>query len=235
MTIRVRNLEVKIDKFTLGELNFELENGYIYALVGNNGSGKTTLLHTLLGTEDIERGEIEFDNLKFPKDQEEMKKKYAYVPDEIFFTAKVEKVVDALEVLDSRFSAKKCYELLEKFEVDLKTNVNKLSTGNKKKLIFSIGMALESDILVLDEPTANVDICGKKIMLDLIREYLTENKIVIFSTHIPSEVTQLADYILVMDKGKLILKEDIVSLEQNNLDNMGNIRKIDDIILDLLK
>lgn len=236
MSIKVENLVVKRDKFELGPIDFELENGYVYALIGNNGAGKTTLINSILGTLDIESGEIYYDNFSFSKNQEEIKGEYAYVPDECFYTARVSRVAEAIATLDERFSKKKCYELLDLFEIDIDQKVKKLSKGNVKKLLFAIGLSFDCRVLVLDEPTANVDLKGKDIMMNLLRDYIqNENKIIIFSTHIVGEVSKIADYILLLDKGKLILKEDVVTLENKYKNIENNINSIEDIVLNLLK
>lgn len=232
MNIKVDNLEVKRDNFTLGPINVELEEGYVYALIGNNGAGKTTLIQSILGGLDISGGNVYYGHLGFEKNYDEIKSLYAYMPDECYFGSKVYKIVRAIDTLDERFSLEKCSAILDHFKIDANKKIKDLSQGNIKKLLFAIAMSFDCKVLVLDEPTANVDPKSKEYMLNMLRDFMADDKIIIFSTHIVSEVSSIADYILLLNNGQLTLKENIVDLQEKYSEE--NLETIEKIVLRLL-
>lgn len=234
MKIKIDNLVVERNGFKLGEIKEELEPGYVYALVGNNGAGKTTFIQSILGGLEISGGNVFYGELGFRKNYEEIKSLYAYVPDDCYFTSRVYRIVDAIATLDSRFSKNRCNELLELFQIDITKKMKELSKGSVKKFLFSLGLSFDSKVLVLDEPTANVDPKSKEMMLEILRDYMADDKIIIFSTHIISEVSSIADYVMLLNNGKLILKEDIVTLQENNKDANNKIQPIEKIVLSML-
>ena len=233
MNILIDNLVVKRGNFKLA-VNTQLERGYVYALIGNNGAGKTTLLQSILGGLDVESGNVFYGELGFEHNYEEIKSLYAYMPDECYFMTKIYKIINSISELDKRFSLKRCKELLEKFQINIDKKVKDLSQGSRKKLMFCIALSFDCKVLILDEPTANVDPKSKEMMLTILRDFMDENKTIIFSTHIVSEIDKIADYVLLLKDGKLILKENIVDLQENNRDENSNIQTLEKIILQLL-
>ena len=234
MNINIKNLEVSRGSFNL-KINETFEEGYIYALVGNNGSGKTTLLESILGAIEINSGNIFYNELGFKNNYEEIKSKYAYVADDCLFNDyPIIKIITALSNLDKRFDIEKCLKILKKFEINENSKTSNLSKGNLKKFQFAVGISTNAEILILDEPTANVDPKSKKLMLNMLRDFMNDEKIIIFSTHIISEVSKIADYIVLLDKGHIILKEDTVSLQEKYSDDGKNLVDVETIVLKML-
>ena len=232
MVIKLNNLEVKKGSFKLGAINYTFDNGYVYAITGNSGSGKTLLLQSILGSIDIKKEMVLYNDLNFYENEVEIKSKYSYVADNPLFSDKlsVETIISKISKLDSRFNKQKCYEYLKKYNIYKHKKIYELSQGERKILLFGIGIFTDSQVLVLDNPLAGVGLIAKRDMLSLIREYMEENKITIIVTEDPSVIQNLADYILVLKDGQIVVDEDVVELQ----DRYRN-KNIEEILISILK
>lgn len=232
MVIKLNNLEVKKGSFKLGAINYTFDNGYVYAITGNSGSGKTLLLQSILGSIDIKKEMVLYNDLNFYENEIEIKSKYSYVADNPLFSDKlsVETIISKISKLDSRFNKQKCYEYLKKYNIYKHKKIYELSQGERKILLFGIGIFTDSQVLVLDNPLAGVGLIAKRDMLSLIREYMEENKITIVVTEDPSVIQNLADYILVLKDGQIVIDEDVVELQ----DRYRN-KNIEEILISILK
>ena len=230
--IKVNNLQINKKSFQLGPIDLEIEDGYVYAITGNSGSGKTLFLQTLLGAISSYNNAISYNNLNFQQNAVEIKKLYSYVADKPLFsdTLQVNEVLYKISKLDERFDLEKCFEFLNKQKIILHNKIYELSQGEKKILLFSIGYFTMSRILVLDNPFSGVGLIAKKEILNLLRDYMDENKMIILVTEDPLVIKSLADYIIVLENGRINTKEDIVELQER-----FNTTDIENVLLSIMK
>ena len=229
--IKVNNLQINKKSFQLGPIDLELEGGYVYAITGNSGSGKTLFLQTLLGAISSDKNAISYNNLNFQQNAVEIKKLYSYVADKPLFsdTLQVNEVLYKISKLDERFNIDKCFEFLNKQKIVLHSKIYELSQGEKKILLFAIGYFTKSSMLVLDNPFSGIGLIAKKEILNL-RDYIDENKMIILITEDPLVIKSLADYIIVLENGRINTKEDIVELQER-----FNTTDIENILLSIMK
>jgi len=230
--IKVNNLLINKGTFQLGPIDLELEKGYVYAITGNSGSGKTLFLQTLLGGLSSEKNVITYDNLNFHENEVDIKNLYSYVADKPLFSdsLRVDEVLYKIYKLDERFNLEKCFEFLSKHKVYRHKKIYELSQGEKKLLLFSIGIYTKSKLLVLDNPFSGVGLIARKEMIALLREYMDEDKTIIIVTEEPYVIQNLVDYIIVFENGQVTSKEDVVELQERFETN-----DIERILLSLLK
>ena len=230
--IKVNNLKINKKFFQLGPIDLELEGGYVYAITGNSGSGKTLFLQTLLGAISSDNNAISYNKLNFQQNAVEIKKLYSYVADKPLFsdTLQVNEVLYKISKLDERFDLEKCFEFLNKQKMVLHNKIYELSEGEKKILLFSIGYFTMSRILVLDNPFSGVGLIAKKEILNLLRDYIDENKMIILVTEDPLVIKSLADYVIVLENGRINTKEDIVELQER-----FNTTDVENILLSIMK
>ena len=230
--IKVNKLLINKRTFQLGPIDLEFEEGYVYAITGNSGSGKTLFLQTLLGGLSSEKNVITYDNLNFHENEVDIKNLYSYVADKPLFSdsLRVYEVLYKIYKLDERFNLEKCFEFLSKHKVYRHKKIYELSQGERKILLFSIGIYTKSKLLILDNPFSGVGLIARKEMIALLREYMDEDKIIIIVTEEPYVIQNLADYIIVLKNGQVTSKEDVVELQERFETN-----DIERILLTLLK
>ena len=230
--IKVNKLLINKRTFQLGPIDLELEEGYVYAITGNSGSGKTLFLQTLLGGLSSGENVITYDNLNFHENEVDIKNLYSYVADKPLFSdsLRVDEVLYKIYKLDVRFNLEKCFEFLSKHKVYRHKKIYELSQGERKILLFSIGIYTKSKLLVLDNPFSGVGLIARKEMIALLREYMDEDKTIIIVTEEPYVIQNLADYIIVFENGQITSKEDVIELQERFKTN-----DIDRILLSLLK
>jgi ABC-2 type transport system ATP-binding protein len=204
--LEVQNLCKSYTDFKLDSVSFTLPAGYIMGFVGQNGAGKTTTIRCILNMAKRESGEIKIFGLDNIRDELAVKQELAAVFDEIFFvdTWRIREVEKAIRGFYSQWDSKQYSEYLKKFELPPDKQVNELSRGMKMKLMLAVAMSHGAKLLILDEPTSGLDPVARDELLDILRGYIADGeKSVFFSTHITSDLERIADFITLIDHGKI--------------------------------
>ena len=208
MGVKVEQYKKKRNGFILGEINFDLPEGYILGVVGRNGSGKSTLFQCMLFGECLDGGGILINGKEAGKDEEERReyrKQCAFVMEDCPFTATMnaKEIGEVYGPFYKDFDEKRYQELLKRLEVPEKQRVKKLSAGTKLKLQMAFAFSYDSKVLFLDEPTASLDSFARKDLYTLMGEYMESGKRnIIWTTHLTEELDRMADYILFLEKGQ---------------------------------
>lgn len=196
--------------FKLYGVNFTLEKGYIMGLLGLNGAGKSTLMNLLMGIFTPEAGSVTFHGKEVSERRNEVLQKIACVSDKMEFLRyrTLSENVDLFGVLYDDFDRHKWENYMELFgfdEEDWNHLYDDLSTGEKRKFQLAFVLSYEPELLLLDEPTANLDPHARVEWMELVQKQVAEKEIsVIVSTHLTSDLDGIADYILVLHQGKQI-------------------------------
>ncbi len=210
-------LEIKEVKKSYGEFQLDcslnVEKGRITGLVGENGAGKSTLFKAMLGLISYDGGEIKIMG-KTPEElNEKDKEELGVVLAEAGFSGylKGKDVEAVLARLYPRFEAEKFHQMCERYQIPLDKFIKEYSTGMKAKLNLIIALTHQAEFLMLDEPTAGLDVGAREAMLDVLREYMEEEpeRSILISSHISSDLEHLCDDIYVIHKGKIILHEEM--------------------------
>lgn len=197
-------------------LNANFEKGHIYGLLGKNGAGKTTLLKCITGLLNLKKGEIEILGNNPRKRSPQILREIFFFPESFYlphFTA--EKYYKLFKDFYPRFDEKYFLSLCSDFEVPLNQNLRTLSFGQKKKFFLAFGLATFAKIILLDEPTNGLDIPSKVVVRKKLAESLTEEQIVIISTHQVRDLSQLFDSIIILHSGKIIFNNSIEFMNKN--------------------
>ena len=211
MGVKVEQFSKKRSTFTLREVNFELEEGYILGVVGRNGSGKSTLFQSMLFGDCKDGGIIRINGKNGGTDGEERvdyRRQCAFVLEAFPFTDTVtaKDIGDIYGPFYKDFNKEKYRELLEKLEIPFKKRMRKLSTGMKLKVQMAFAFSYDSKVMFLDEPTASLDSFARKDLYQLIGEYMESgNRNIIWTTHLTEELDRMADYLLILEKGKQVV------------------------------
>lgn len=206
MAVEVMSLYKSFGKNkVLEDVNFSLDEGKIYALVGRNGSGKTTLLKIMADIYQKDLGKINIFGKSFKEDKHIIEN-IAYLPDrfDYFDYSSVEKMLGYYEVIYPNFDKRFVLKELEKNNIDIKKNLKSFSKGYKNLIGLLAVIATNAKIVLLDEILDGMDVLNKEIILSYILDLRDFGRIVLASSHELEELAKIADETLYLSKdGKL--------------------------------
>jgi ABC-2 type transport system ATP-binding protein len=193
-------------------VNLTVKRGEIFGFLGPNGAGKSTTQRTLLGFLRPTSGRAEVLGLDVATHTVEIHRSIGNLPSEF----SLEDRMTALELLrfyaalrgSGEASLRRAHELAERLEADLNVPMRRLSRGNKQKIGIIQAFFHEPPLILLDEPTGGLDPLMQEVFLSLLREARERGQTVFFSSHILSEIEQVADRVGIIRSGELVAVED---------------------------
>lgn len=203
----IRSVKKSFSNFILNDISFSLPKGFIMGLIGSNGAGKTTTIKLILNMLEKEQGKIEIFGCDNVKNEKEVKQHIGVVFDSNFFvdTWTVKETEKAISVFYDEWSHKIFREMLEKFGLTNNIKIGELSRGMQIKLMLACAFSHNAKLLILDEPTSGLDAATRNEFLEILQDYIKDGeRSVLFSTHITTDLEQVADYITYLERGKLI-------------------------------
>jgi ABC-2 type transport system ATP-binding protein len=186
-----------------------VEAGHIYGLLGRNGAGKSTLLKLIAGLVFPVSGKSGGAGLNPSKRQPSFLQKIFLIPEEIETPdVDVMRFADDYAPFYPNFDKEQFLQLLQDFDVPLRS-LKQMSYGQKKKTWIALGIAANTQLLILDEPTNGLDIPSKRQFRKMMAASLTDERCVIISTHQVRDLDSLIDNIIIVDEGELIVNASI--------------------------
>jgi len=210
MSLIIKNLNKNFKEHkVLNNISIELKKSEITGLLGINGAGKSTLMRILAGYYDNWDGEISINGIDFKKELNKAQKITGYLPENnpLYKEMYVE---EYLEFITSLYNIKSdnFYEIIE--QTGLKNVLNKkietLSKGFKQRIGIASSIIHNPELILMDEPTSGLDPIQLNEIRNLIKK-ISENKIILFSSHILQEIDLICDKIIIIDNGEIILNE----------------------------
>ncbi len=216
--LEVRNLSKQYRGFMLDKVSFTLPKGYIMGYVGPNGAGKSTTLGLITQTRRMEGGEVLLGGKRYEEDPVLYKEKIGYVSSISYFPPNM-KIKDASLLLKQfypTFSKEKFYHLTRGWNLPEKKKFSAFSTGMMVKLMFAAALSRETRLLILDEATNGLDVLFREEILNLLQHYIEDGeRSVLFATHIIDDLEQIADYIVMVEDGRVLLQDTKEGLTEN--------------------
>ncbi len=209
--IEISNLTVDFGNFKLDNINLNIRKGCVTGLVGRNGAGKSTLIKALMRQINADSGSILYNGKKFCEHETEILNSIACVFDTPHFNTflKPKRIFKLYANMYEKFDKELYYKLMLKFNLPDKLRFSKFSYGMQRKYCLILALCQGADILILDEPTSGVDPFDRSEVVSLIQDYLmNEEHTVLFSTHITEDLDKIADYIVMMENGRITLDEE---------------------------
>ncbi|GIO23266.1 ATP-binding cassette domain-containing protein [Oceanobacillus sp. J11TS1] len=199
--IKLNGVEKKYGrKSILNGVTFEAEKGQITCLIGINGAGKTTILQSIMGLTPYKKGEITIDGEKLsPKVME----KITYIPDAMTLLPKM-RIKDAFQFMRDfyqNWNDERAKEILAFFKLKEEERISQLSKGNTAKVNLLMGLAMDADYILMDEPFSGIDIFSREQIADVFSSHLVEDRGVIITTHEISDIEHLIDKAVLLDNG----------------------------------
>lgn len=192
-------------KQILKDVSFTAEKGQITCLIGLNGAGKTTILKSIMGLTPITSGQILVDGEKVtPK----LYEKITYIPDRLTMIPSytIAQAFDFMKDFYIAWNEERANELLHFFKLDKDERISTLSKGNSMKVNMLLGLALDVDYLLMDEPFSGIDIFSREQIAEVFTSHLIEGRGVIITTHEIQDIEHLIDKAVLIGNG-VVLKE----------------------------
>lgn len=208
--IRLDNVMKEYDNFRL-ECSMEVLSGQVTGLIGRNGAGKSTAFKTMLGLITIDGGTVTIFGKAVKDLTAQDREKIGVVLADSGFSGylSINDLIPVMDTLYTDFSRKKFLADCERLKLPLKKKIKDFSTGMKRKLQILAAVSHNAKLLVLDEPTAGLDVVARDELLNLLREYMeTGERSIVISSHISSDLEGICDDVYMIENGKIILHED---------------------------
>lgn len=202
------------DQKGLFDVSIKVEKGQIFGFLGPNGAGKSTTIRHLMGYMEPQKGQAKINGYDCWSESEKIHRILGYVPGEIAFVEGMS-AIDFLNLMSgmrNTNSTLRRQELIERFDLDIKVPIRKMSKGMKQKLAIISAFMHDPDVIILDEPSSGLDPLMQKAFVDLLHEEKNKGKTILISSHIFSELEDTADVIAIIRKGRIIKIQDVHSL-----------------------
>lgn len=209
--IEVKDLDKNYKGFSLQGVSFNVPSGCITGFIGQNGQGKTTTIKSILNMISIDKGNIKVFGADSIKDELHIKENIGVVFDDIGFHEKLKpkNINIILKNIYKTWDSKTFFNYLERFNVPLDKKVGALSRGMKMKLQIATALSHKAKILIMDEPTGGLDPIVRNEILDIFMEFIQDSKHTVFlSSHIITDIERIADYVVFIDNGKILISEE---------------------------
>ena len=209
--LEASDLTKHYEDFSLRGVSLTVRKGSISGIFGPNAAGKSTLLRMLAGQTPVPTGTLRVLGEAFGRAERDLKNRIGYVPQEpVFYENKtVEWHARFGAPYFARWDGAGFYRLLEDFRVNPLKKVKHLSGGQKKLLSMAFALSHDAELLILDEPTAGLDVVHRRALLDRLRAFVADgDRTVLAASHITDGLDEIAEDIWFLDDGRVVAHED---------------------------
>lgn len=218
-SVELKNVKKTLGTFTLNIDSLKIPKGYITGFIGQNGSGKTTTIKLIMDMLYPDSGDVKVFNQKLSDDPTTLKMDISYIgnypgfPEEVTLK-KIKKMIAPFYKTWDELLYKK---YIKKFSLDVSKKFKDLSSGKKKQFELCIALSHKPKLLIMDEPTVNLDPIIRNEFLEILLEHLEDGEMSVFySSHITSDLEKAADFIYFIDNGKILLTGEKDELIENH-------------------
>ncbi|HBC3997622.1 TPA: ABC transporter ATP-binding protein [Staphylococcus aureus] len=203
------NKQYKDSDFKLQDASLTIATNETVGLIGKNGSGKSTLINILVGNRLKDNGSIAFFGEEHAMDDVEYKEHIGVVFDDLRVPNKltIKDIDKVFQSIYTTWNSQKFFDLIKYFELPLQTKIKTFSRGMRMKIALTIALSHDVKLLILDEATAGMDVSGREEVMELLEDFVTQGGGILISSHISEDIEQLANKLVFMKDGRMILTE----------------------------
>ena len=208
--LELKNVTKRYTGFTLDRVSFALEPGYIMGFIGPNGAGKTTTIKLIMNLIRPDEGEIKIFGLDHRRHEQEIKQRIGFVYDESNFydTLTTTEMTKVIAPLYKNWDWAAYRKYTEKLALPDRKKLSQFSRGMKMKYALALALSHRAELLVMDEPTSGLDPVVRSEFLDILRDVIQDERCsVLLSSHITSDLDQIADYVTLINGGRIVFSE----------------------------
>lgn len=214
--IEVKQVEKRYGrKKVLNGMSFTANKGEITCLIGTNGSGKTTVLNAIMNLTPFKKGKILIGGEILTKESYE---KIAFIPDAITMlpSMTIQQAMDFMNDFYTTWNQDRATEILNFFKLSSQDKISTLSKGNTAKVNMLLGLALDVDYLLMDEPFSGIDIFSREQIAAVFTSHLVEKRGVLITTHEISDIEHLIDKAVLIENGKVLTEFNAEEMREEN-------------------
>lgn len=240
--IEMKNVTKVYPKFKMFIETLEIPKGYITGVIGRNGAGKTTLIKSILGITEFDNTEngayIKIFGKEMKDCEKELKNKIGVMWGQSGFYAnsKLKHMTKAISRFYSDWDENAYSEYIRRFDLDESKKYKELSMGMCARYSIALALSHNAELIVMDEPSSGLDPLAREELMNIFAELIEEKDIsIVISTHITSDLDKMADYIVLMDNGGILLnapKDEV--LDTHRIVKGGREDLTDDVKKDLI-
>ncbi|HHP5455946.1 TPA: ABC transporter ATP-binding protein [Staphylococcus aureus] len=203
------NKQYKDSDFKLQDASLTISTNETVGLIGKNGSGKSTLINILVGNRHKDNGSITFFGEEHTVDDVEYKEHIGVVFDDLRVPNKltIKDIDKVFQSIYMTWNSQKFFDLIKYFELPLQTKIKTFSRGMRMKIALTIALSHDVKLLILDEATAGMDVSGREEVMELLEDFVAQGGGILISSHISEDIEHLADKLVFMKDGRMILTE----------------------------
>ena len=234
-SIQISNLSKSYkDEVVLNELNWTIKQGDIIGLLGKNGAGKSTLINAILNIHPADDGSVSILGQDNKSLSHEVKARIAYVPqqnDEIPWLT-IKELIAFKKQFYPHWNDEKVAELIARWDINTKKRMSELSVGQGQRVLIILALASNPDLMIFDEPAAALDPAGRRDFLrEIVNLAVEENKTIIFSTHITSDLERVANKVAILHQGKICHFDELDNVKENVVRVAVHSKSVRDIVV----
>lgn len=230
ITIKNLNFSYSKSRPLFKNMDLHLQEGHIYGLLGKNGAGKSTLLKNMAGLVYPVSGTIEVLQYNPCNREPALLQEISFIPEEFHLPAvKSTTFVKANAVFYPKFDHAYFQELIREFEIPIEQKLADMSYGQKKKYIISFGLASNTKIMIMDEPTNGLDIPSKVQFRKIMASAISDDRCVIISTHQVRDLDNLIDAVILLDEYRVVLNANVNRITDHI--SFKKVRELNDDVL----
>lgn len=209
LEVQQLNKSYKNSEFQLTDITFSVKPGEVVGLIGKNGSGKSTLINTLVGNRHKDNGSLKFFDKEVIKNDFKYKEHLGVVFDDLRVPDKLtlQSINKVFTEIYDAWNSDTFFSLTKAFELPTNNQIKTFSRGMRMKAALTIALSHDAKLLILDEATAGMDVSGREHVLEILEDYLGDDRAILISSHISEDIEQLATQLVFMRDGRIILKE----------------------------
>ncbi|SDJ29770.1 ABC transporter ATP-binding protein [Natribacillus halophilus] len=208
--ITLHNVNKAFNGFALNNVSFSVKKGFITGFIGPNGSGKTTTIKLIMNIIRQDSGTLRLFGLDNEEYSKEVKQRigFVYAENHFYEHLTVEKMKQVIAPFYTQWDDGVFAYYMDYFNLPWRKKIKHLSTGMVTKLSLAMALSHHAELIIMDEPTSGLDPIVRREILDILSEVIQdENKAIFFSTHITTDLEQIADYITFLYNGEIIFSD----------------------------
>lgn len=229
--LEVSGLNKSYKNFSLADVSFTLPEDCITGFIGVNGAGKTTTIRAILGLTQKTSGSIKIFGKDMENNEQELKNRIGIVLDEGYFYDELtmDEMKSIIAPAYSGWIDKDYKGYMDRFSLNSRQKISTLSRGMRMKYALTLALSHGADLLIMDEPTSGLDPLVRSQLLKIMTDYMKQGgKGVFFSTHITSDLDKVADTIILIHNGKILLEQEKDALLDNYRLIKGDVKALND-------